>query len=213
MSDDFQSQSRQKKKHKLRKRKQLFLFHKSEFFKTPISFVSQKIYKLCGNHQFAIFITVFFLFLVFVGFVVYKNFFGSTDIVIELYKGQIVAAHINTDGFSKFVLTLVEIATLPILILTLMFSAHGGFKNSQREDSVDNKFGYLNEEIRHNNDDIRHNNEDINRINENINHIKEDIVAEINKRIPSANLSEEIDIEIETQTINEDKIGGINPDK
>lgn len=116
---------------------------------------------------------------------------------------------------------LVDFATLPLVTITLMFTAHGGFKNDKQDNYVNNAFSNVNNGILDAKEDIRKNNEDINHIiNEDINHIienlrqsTEDIVSEI-KNIAVNKSDEQTSSGVEgNDDINEDKIGSINLDK
>lgn len=186
--------------------------------KKVISIISNWLRGYCGKHQFGVLITVTIIFSVFVVAVIYKNFWGDTNIIIELFDKQYVIGYVDSDFLSKVVLSLVEIATLPILILTLMFSAHGNFESSQHDNTVDSKIDALDkgiekasEDINHNNEDIKQNNKDIKIIRDCLEQFKDEIVDEV-KKSNKANISNPPVVEGNNE-INEDKNGEINPDK
>lgn len=188
--------------------------------KRIISIISDWIHDTCGENQLVVLIIVAVIFFIFVGAVIYKNFWGDTNIVIELCNKQYVIGHINTDFWSKVILSFVEIATLPILILTLMFSAHGGFQSSKQDDLVNteltgmnNDLKKTNEDIERNNKDIKQNNKDIHEISKSLQQFKEDILSEVKNMILDKSLESPVNPIEGSSNINEDKIGDINPDK
>lgn len=176
-----------------------------------LSIIGKELRNYCGKHQFGVLITVVILFVIFLIAVIGKNFFGNTEVVIELYDKQFVIGHINNGIGTSIVLSLIEIATLPFLILNLMFSAQGSFENSQHDDSVDLKINALDKGIEKANKDINHNNEDIKIIRACLEQFKDEIVEEV-KKSNKINTPNPPTIKGNNE-ISEDKNGEINPDK
>ena len=81
----------------------------------PISWLSKKLADFCGIHQVATLIIVGIFFAIFLAFLILKNFF----------KNQASSDWVNVASF------FVDFATLPLVVVTLMFTAHSSYEDSQ----------------------------------------------------------------------------------
>lgn len=120
-----QEESTEKVKCKcLKKLDKLFRFE-------AINKISVLLYNFCGTYQLLALIIVIIFFVTFLALVIIKDFCGSTDFVFNLlgYKIEIgqnkYTTAINIASF------FVDFATLPLVVVTLMFTAHGAFGDSQ----------------------------------------------------------------------------------
>lgn len=80
-------------------------------------------------------ILVVAIFLVFLGFVIHKDFFGVTNIIDVSFDGKNSYGKLIVDSCTSWASFFVDFATLPLLILTILFSAHGTFKDSQFQEN------------------------------------------------------------------------------
>lgn len=113
-----------------------------EFLKNPLSFLSRYLYEFCGKHQWISLITVILIFSVFLGLVIYKDFYSVTKITIASFDEMTANGSLYVDSKTSWATFFVDFATLPLLIITILFSAHGGFSNSQFQE---NEIKMLNE--------------------------------------------------------------------
>lgn len=104
--------------------------------KSPISFFTSRLHSYCGEHEWSVFVVVIIAFLFFVGLVIYKNFFAKAGLLFVSFNGKIGIGFYSYDCISKFSTTLVECATLPLVVITLAFSAIGNYKNSKYQKNM-----------------------------------------------------------------------------
>lgn len=118
---------------------------KKFFDEEVINHIADNLYKFCGTHQKFCIITVALFFATFLGLVIIKDFYEETDLSFAF---DILGHHINIgsehkDNAIKLATFLVDFATLPLVVITLLFSAHGDFKDSKHDNHVDNEFNEI----------------------------------------------------------------------
>lgn len=103
----------------------------------PITKVSKSLFDFCGKKERTAFWIVVAFFVIAFVFILCKDFFAKTTVdisplleklSIENLEKEIV---LNTGIFSSLGALLVDFATLPLLLITIMFSMHGGYGNSK----------------------------------------------------------------------------------
>lgn len=85
------------------------------FRKQPVSWLSKKLADFCGIHQIATIVIVSIFFALFLSFLIIKNFFAA----------KVCDDLVYTASF------FVDFATLPLVVVTLMFTAHSSYEDSQ----------------------------------------------------------------------------------
>ena len=98
--------------------------------KKPISFISNKIQYICGKHQLLTLVAVIALFSLFLYFIIYKNFIGIENIILKCMDKKILSFETNPSNLMKIASFLTDFASLPLLILTIMFSTTQDYTSS-----------------------------------------------------------------------------------
>lgn len=111
---------------------------KNFFNKEVINHIADGIYNFCETHQrFCLTITTLF-FVTFLGLVIVKDFFAEKDLSLSF---DILKLHINIgpehkDNAVNLATFLVDFATLPLVVITIMFTAHSGYGDSNMQKSI-----------------------------------------------------------------------------
>lgn len=109
----------------------------TDFFKYDIiNKMSKKLYNFCGTYQTLAIIIVVLFFVAFIGLVIIKDFFGCNGIRINFFGHNIEIGQAKLTGIINFATFLVDFATLPLVVITLMFTAHSGYGDSKLQNSV-----------------------------------------------------------------------------
>jgi ABC-type multidrug transport system fused ATPase/permease subunit len=96
------------------------------------------LFEWCRVHQVIALFVVIGLFLVFVLLLIYKDF-SQTSIIITSIGDNTAEGIIYSDKAQRITAFLLDLATLPVLILTIMFSAFGvsvANKHQKEQDST-----------------------------------------------------------------------------
>lgn len=108
----------------------------------PITKISKSLFDFCGKKERTAFWIVVAFFVVAFGFILYKDFFAQTivDISPLLEKLSIEALEkdivLNTGFFANSAALFVDFATLPLLLITIMFSMHSNYGQSLFQNNV-----------------------------------------------------------------------------
>lgn len=120
-----------------------FKIELKDFNKHPLWYISHHLYEFCRLKQRKALKIVSVLFFVFIIFLAIKNF-SNTKITVEQVGNNIFEGTTINSTFSKVVSLLVDIATLPVLLLTILFSAYSSSENAQYQENQDAKLNSLN---------------------------------------------------------------------
>lgn len=143
----------QKWKIKFKEKKENFKFHYKEYKGRPLLWFTGWLYSSCGTKQWKAIIILLVLLSVFITLIAFKDF-GDTPIVFYESSDSITKGALKPSFIAKLAAFFVDFATLPLILITILFSVFDNFKDSIekhesniRMDKLEKKMDYVKDSV------------------------------------------------------------------